>query len=45
MINGGDAAIGLPPDQRGADRVGLCDVGAVEAGARLPWLHLPLVVR
>ncbi len=45
VINGGDAAICSPADQRGAGRVGVCDVGAVEAGARLPWLYLPWVGR
>jgi hypothetical protein len=41
-----DHGSGCPPtDQRGAARpVGLaCDIGAVEYGALLPWLFLPII--
>ncbi|MBA3468764.1 MAG: right-handed parallel beta-helix repeat-containing protein [Herpetosiphonaceae bacterium] len=45
VINAGDPAACPTLDQRGAARVGTCDVGAVEFGAVLPRLYLPLLVR
>jgi predicted outer membrane repeat protein len=46
-IDGGGGAGCPATDQRGASRpIGLaCDVGAVEYGAILPWLYLPLIRR
>jgi hypothetical protein len=37
----------LTADQRSVPRPinGRCDIGAVEYGAMLPWLYLPLVIR
>jgi hypothetical protein len=43
-----DNGSGCPAtDQRGAARpVGpACDIGAVEYGAKLPWLYLPMIIR
>jgi predicted outer membrane repeat protein len=45
LIDAGDAAQCRATDQRGAPRVGVCDIGAVEYGAILPLLYLPIVVR
>jgi predicted outer membrane repeat protein len=44
-INGGDSASCSATDQRGAARVGVCDVGAVEADAALPRGYLPLITK
>ena len=56
-IDGGDQVLGciganglpLATDQRGAARVEgifmLCDIGAFEYGAKLPWAYLPLIIR
>ncbi len=44
-INAGEAAACPARDQRGAARVGVCDVGAVEYGAVLPRIYVPLVAR
>ena len=47
-IDGGTGAGCPATDQRGASRLGVgtaCDVGAVEYGAMLPWLYLPLIRR
>ena len=44
-INGGDSASCSATDQRGAVRVGVCDVGAVEADAALPRGYLPLITK
>ena len=44
-INGGDGASCRATDQRGATRVGVCDVGAVEAEAVLPRGYLPLITK
>ena len=43
LVNAGDSVQCLSSDQRGAARVGVCDIGAVESGAKLPRLYLPLV--
>ena len=41
-----DAGFNCPlRDQRGAERVGVCDIGAVEFGGLLPMAHIPLVMR
>ena len=45
VIDVGDNALCSAADQRGAPRVGTCDIGAVEAGATLPWAFLPRVAR
>ena len=45
VINGGDGASCRATDQRGAARVGVCDVGAVEADAALPRGYLPLITK
>lgn len=45
LRNSGNAADCLSKDQRGAARVGQCDIGAVESGAILPMSWLPLVRR
>jgi hypothetical protein len=45
VINAGDPGSCLAQDQRGANRVGVCDLGAVEYGAAAHRTHLPLVVR
>ncbi len=45
VINAGNAGICPAQDQRGANRVGVCDIGAVEYGALAHRMHLPLVVR
>jgi len=45
VINAGDPGSCPAQDQRGANRVGVCDIGAVEYGAAAHRMHLPLVVR
>lgn len=45
LINAGDATSCTATDQRGAARVGTCDIGAVENGATLPRAYLPSVLR
>lgn len=45
VINGGDGTRCSSTDQRGATRVGVCDVGAVEADAALPRGYLPLITK
>ncbi len=46
LINAGNAARCTPLDQRGAPRVGVCDIGAVEHGASLQrTVYLPLLKR
>jgi hypothetical protein len=46
LINAGNAAFCTPLDQRGAARVGVCDIGAVEYGASLQReVYLPLLKR
>jgi predicted outer membrane repeat protein len=45
VINAGDPGSCPAQDQRGANRVGVCDLGAVEYGALAHRMHLPLVVR
>ncbi|MCB9136118.1 MAG: hypothetical protein H6636_11870 [Anaerolineales bacterium] len=43
LIDAGDPAACIATDQRGASRVGTCDLGAVEYGAMVPRVYLPLV--
>ncbi len=43
LIDAADAGQCPAQDQRGAGRVGVCDIGAVEYGAAAYRLHLPLV--
>jgi len=43
VINAGNNC--SPQDQRGASRVGVCDIGAVEYGAQLPFIYLPMTIR
>lgn len=45
LIDAGDPAACEATDQRGASRVGLCDLGAVEYGAAAVALYLPLLGR
>lgn len=46
LINMGSAAFCTPLDQRGAARVGVCDIGAVEYGSSLRReVYLPLLQR
>ena len=45
LINAGDTNSCPATDQRGAARVGSCDIGAVEYGATLPQAYLPSVLR
>jgi hypothetical protein len=45
VIDAGDVLACLTHDQRGGARVGVCDVGAVEYGAVVPRIYLPLVNR
>jgi predicted outer membrane repeat protein len=46
LVNAGNAALCTPLDQRGAPRVGVCDIGAVEYGASLQrQVYLPLLNR
>ncbi len=44
LINAGDPGYCTAQDQRGANRVGVCDQGAVEYGALAHRMHLPLVL-
>ena len=45
LINAGDTGPCTSTDQRGAPRVGVCDIGAVEYGAKLPRVYLPSLFR
>jgi hypothetical protein len=45
VINAGDPSACSALDQRGAARVGMCDIGAVEFGAVLPRVYIPLIQR
>lgn len=46
LINAGNAAFCTPLDQRGAPRVGVCDIGSVEYGVSLQRdVYLPLLNR
>ena len=45
LIDGADATQCNATDQRGAARVGTCDIGAVEYGAEAFDLYLPAIVR
>ncbi|MCB0148930.1 MAG: hypothetical protein KDE01_14920, partial [Caldilineaceae bacterium] len=45
LIDAGDPAQCNATDQRGAARVGTCDIGSVEYGAEAFALYLPAVVR
>jgi predicted outer membrane repeat protein len=46
LINAGNAALCTPLDQRGAPRVGVCDIGSVEFGVSLQReVYLPLLNR
>jgi hypothetical protein len=52
-IDAGDNAACSAVDQRGAPRpvdgdgdgMAVCDIGAYEYGAQLPWLYLPAVLK
>ena len=45
LIDAGDPTACWATDQRGGSRVGVCDLGAVEYGASVMRVYLPLVVR
>lgn len=45
LIDAGDNTACWATDQRGGSRVGACDLGAVEYGASVMQVYLPLVVR
>ena len=45
LIDAGDPAQCNATDQRGASRVGTCDIGSVEFGAEAFALYLPAIVR
>lgn len=45
LIDAGDPTACWATDQRGGSRVGMCDLGAVEYGASVMRVYLPLVVR
>lgn len=45
LIDAGDPTACWATDQRGGSRVGVCDLGAVEYGASVMRVYLPMVVR
>lgn len=45
LLDIGDPAACSATDQRGGDRVGVCDLGAVEFGASVMRVYLPMVIR
>lgn len=45
LIDAGDPTACWATDQRGGGRVGVCDLGAVEYGASMIRVYLPVVVR